>query len=255
MVPVLSPAGTPIPSASDGPFGFGCVGEGCFSVRRCRLCTSLSSLRVPGDDGETATSSAHWWNKSFRPRSRPVGVHSGARWRLVKVRSAGFGASASILGSSCTGVMSCSASRLVPVEAMTSQCIGCKGEAGGSVVLWSVELLCPRRQRQLVLQERLGRVPGRCVLKVVSIPFPGTGGCCGSFRSFHAKLVVLFYGELCCSGGFQRPTMWSTIGASALLFVFLSFSRSFCVSRVEQLFFPYPVPLYLYRVFSVFLKY
>ena len=123
------------------------------------------------------------------------------------------------------------------------------------MVLWSVELLCLRRQRRLVLQERLGRVPGRCVLKVVSIPFPGMGGCCGSFRSFHVKLLFLFYGEFYCSGGFQRPAMWSTIGASALLFVFLSFSRSFCVSRVEQLFFPYPVPLYLYRVFSVFLKY
>jgi len=97
------------------------------------------------------------------------------------------------------------------------------------VVLWSVELLCPRRQRQLVLQERLGRVPGRCVLKVVSIPFPGTGGCCGSFRSFHAKLVFLFYGELCCSGGFQRPAMWATIGASALLFVFLSLGASVSV--------------------------
>ena len=128
---MLSPAGTPIPSASDGPFGFGCVGERCFSVRRCRLCTSLSSLRVPGDDDETAISSAYWWNKFFQPRSRPVGVHSGARWRLVKVRSAGFGASASILGSSCTGVMSCSASRLVPVEAMTSQCIGAKGKLEG----------------------------------------------------------------------------------------------------------------------------
>ena len=119
----------------------------CFSVRRCRLCTSLSSLCVPGNDDETVISSAYWWNKSFRPRSRPVGVHSGAKWRLVKVRSAGFGASASILGSSCTGVMSCSASRPVLVESMTSQCIGCKGEAGGSVVLWSVELLRPRWQR------------------------------------------------------------------------------------------------------------
>ena len=97
------------------------------------------------------------------------------------------------------------------------------------MVLWSVELLCLRRQRRLVLQERLGRVPGRCVLKVVSIPFPGTGDCCGSFRSFHAKLVFLFYGELCCSGGFQRPAMWATIGASALLFVFLSLGASVSV--------------------------
>jgi len=51
---VLPPAGTPIPSASDGLFGLGGVGDPCIFCRRCRLGPSSSRFSFPGGVGEAA---------------------------------------------------------------------------------------------------------------------------------------------------------------------------------------------------------
>ena len=74
---VLPPAGTPIPSASDGLFGLGGVGDPCILCRRCRLGPSSSRFSFPGGVGEAAAMAAPW-NKSLLSRLRFVCASSGA---------------------------------------------------------------------------------------------------------------------------------------------------------------------------------
>ena len=105
---VVPPAGAPVPSASGGPPGLGCVGDPCLLVRRCTVGPSLSRFACPGDAGE-AEAAAALWNKSLRSCPRFGDVISGAGERPVRAGSDGAGCLAAarfcpVVGGSDVGV-------------------------------------------------------------------------------------------------------------------------------------------------------
>jgi hypothetical protein len=93
-----SPLGTPVFSASDGPFGLGCEGDWCFLAWWCRL--GQCRGRFPG--GTCVVEAALlWWNKVLRPSLHLAG---DGLVRLGVGGSEGL-ADASASSTFCTGVL------------------------------------------------------------------------------------------------------------------------------------------------------
>ena len=128
---MLPPAGTPIPSASDGLLGLGCVGDPRLLVWWCRVGPRLSRFRFPGAVGEAVTAAARR-NKSLRLLHCLGGAFSGVGEGLVRAGSVGAGCLPAVrllpvLGDSEVGYM---AATLHPGMAWRSLA-GCRGLAVG----------------------------------------------------------------------------------------------------------------------------
>ena len=107
---MLLPAGAPVPHASGGPRGPGCVESPRLFARQCRLGPSSSRCVFPGGDDETGAAPSPW-NKSLRSRLRLAGVYSDANEGFVRAEFTGAGGLAEVrffldLGFSDAGVCS-----------------------------------------------------------------------------------------------------------------------------------------------------
>jgi len=107
---VLLLAGAPVPHASGGPRGPGCVESPRLFARQCRLGPSSSRCVFPGGDDETGAAPSPW-NKSLRSRLRLAGVYSDANEGFVRAEFTGAGGLAEVrffldLGFSDVGVCS-----------------------------------------------------------------------------------------------------------------------------------------------------
>ena len=260
---MLPPAGTPIPSASDGLLGLGCVGDPRLHHRRCRLGPRLARVWFPGGDGEAAAASRPW-NKSLRSCPRLVGVYSGAGKGFVRAGWTGAGGLAEVrsypvLGLSKIGVGS-SALLLCFVRASLERC---RGIVDGLMVVGVLDLSGSRAAAgwccaQVQGWSSMGCVPGRSSSTVCCI--------CGSSQSLCAKVLLqplmplpfsFFSGEgLAAVGGGRRRRMMVLRSGKDLtdLVVIFSLSKVFSAKECGQLS-PVYLPstfLYLYCLVFVF---
>ena len=239
---VVPPAGAPVPSASGGPPGLGCVGDPCLLVRRCTVGPSLSRFACPGDAGE-AEAAAALWNKSLRSCPRFGGVISGAGERPVKAGSDGAGGSATaelrpVLGDSDVGVHS----SLLKPGMVLAVVMFYRGMAKGLVdARWMDWLLFFAACWRWVLfhgRRSSGCVPGRCASMVFFF--------CDSFQSLWAMglfsiwvMLSLFLnpGVPDNGGGGRRRRRPRTAGtkASQNFVVIFFFCRDFCANWLGQL--------------------
>jgi len=226
---VVSPAGAPIPSASGGLLGLGCVGDPRLLAQRCTVHPSLSRFRFSGGVDEAAVAAA-LWNKSFWSRPRLGGVTSGAGEGPVKAESdgaAGLAAARSrlLLGDSDVGVPS---SMLLPGLVLVLVLLY-RGMVLGFEDVWWVDWhlgfgAC-QRWVPVLGRSNLGCVPGRCASSVRS--------CCGLCQSlcamklFPALVSLLFVsfsgGGLPTDGARRRRRLESGASTKGPLGVFVIF--------------------------------
>ena len=258
---MLPPAGTPIPSASDGLFGLGGVGDPCILCRRCRLGPSSSRFSFPGGVGEAAATAAPW-NKSLLSRLRFVCASSGADEGYVRAEYTGAGGLAMalvlpVLGYSGVGVCSSTACPGMWKALMAR----CSRPAIWFVVVrlmgLRVSIVGFRRRARAHGQRSMGCVPGRYAF---TVSFYG-----GSFQSLCAMVFLLtlvstllssLVGSPAEDGEGRRRTADGRVAEDFLdLCVIFLFFRVFCANMGGQLCLLYCSRsfLYVYGVMYAFL--
>jgi len=261
---VLPPAGPPVPYASGGRIGLGCIGDPRILARRCRIGPRSSRFRFPCGAGEAVTAAARRWNKSLRLLHRLGGVLSGVGEGSVRAGSNGAGYLAvvrilPVLGDSEVGV-----GFLMFWRGMfQASAKHCRVMAVGVVAAWWVDLcssLVARRRRltQIHAQGSSGCVPGRWIF---TGPF-----FCGSFESLAAMGLPWAWASSMASffldegfpvihGGLRRlkTTVYCT-DALCIFYVFCFSRRVLCAKWCAQssTLYTYGLYLYLYGLVYVF---
>ena len=258
---VLLPAGAPVPHASGGPRGPGCVESPRLFARQCRLGPSSSRCVFPGGDDETGAAPSPW-NKSLRSRLRLAGIYSDANERFVRAEFTGAGGLAEVrffldLGFSDAGV--CSSVFQPSMVGMSME--RCRrtvvGIEDGRLVDLGFYLAACWCCAQVHGRRSMGCVPGRSSSTVFCL--------CVSFQSIRAMVLLPTLVSslwLPCSGvGLannggrrrqqQKVDVESTKDLWDLIVIFL-LCKVFCVSWCVHLSSLYVSRVYLYLVCLVY---